>query len=503
MERDYRKLLAFLDLSSGFTLAIARCNLPSLRREIVERARKDAGRSGVVVKIVDFAGDAPEDFVPGVRRGLDDAPSNGRLAAMVTGLDGLIYKSASPEELRGDGRPPFVARLNFDRERIAQELRFPIVLWLESESTKLLLTQAPDLMQWVSAHFDFGGPAVTEKAFSTLVESYPALDRQGGTETRAQLGELSGLLQELDETQGAQDAAGLRKRLAVLNALAERCYRLGDSQQAKAYWAEAWKIATKLKDRREEAAALGNLGIAYNRLGETRRAIECHEQALAIMREIGDRRGEGTALGNLGIAYNRLGETRRAIEYHEQALAIARELGNRRGEGNALGNLSNAYYRLGETRRAIEYYEQALAIDRELGNRRGEGHDLGNLGNAYDALGETRRAIEYYEQALAIARELGDRRGEGTSLNNLGLAYAALNETRRAIEYYEQALAIAREIGNRQGEGNALWNMSLALDTLGQHPKAIELAEAALKVYEQIEDPGASTVRSQLEQWRR
>ena len=276
---------------------------------------------------------------------------------------------------------------------------------------------------------------------------------------------------------------------------------LGETRRAIEYYEQHLEITRGTGDRRGEAEALGNLGIAYANLGEARRAIEYYEQRLEITRETGDRRGEGMALGNLGIAYANLGETRRAIEYHERHVEIARETGDRRSEGMALGNLGIAYADLGETWRAIEYYEQQLRITRETGDRRGEGQTLGNLGIAYKDLGEPGRAIEYNEQVLGIARETGDRRGEGQALGNLGLAYAVLGEPRRAIEYYQQHLEIARETGDRRGEGNALWNRALTHDKLGRRDEAIADAELSLKIREEIEDPNADRVRRALANW--
>jgi tetratricopeptide (TPR) repeat protein len=252
------------------------------------------------------------------------------------------------------------------------------------------------------------------------------------------------------------------------------------------------------------------LGIAYPQAGadlldlrqHSRERIRWLEIGSAAARRLRDRKGEGAALGNLGIAYANLGETRRAIQFFEQRLTIARELGDRKGEGIALGNLGVAYRKLGETHRAIQFYEQRLTIARELGDRRGEGIVLGNLGNAYDNLGETRRAIQLYEQHLSITRELGDRRGEGNALGNLGVAYKKLGEIKRAMQIYEQALLIVREIGDRRGEGIDLWNMSLALDQLGERAQAIQQAEQSLVLYEQIEDPNAAKVRAKLVVWR-
>ena len=462
-EKSYQKLLAFLDLASGSAFAIARCNLPSLREQILERVSADAAAKGVSVKVADISSNYSQDFVAAVKSQLDGLTTAARMAVMITGIDGLIYQSASPENLQGEGRTPFIARLNFDRERIARDLPFPIVLWLESESLTLLLKQAPDFTQWISGHFHFGGAAAEAEALEQLLDSYKSLPSQPATETRKQLGEFSGLLQELNETRGQEDALTLRKRLAVLNALGERYLRLSNFRKAQKYWTEALEIAKQLNDRRAQASILGNLGVTYKNLGETRRAIEYYEQALTIDREVGDRRGKGTVLDHMGVAYKNLGETRRAIKFYEQAQAIHHEIGGRQSEGNTLANLGLAYGHLGETRRAIEFYEKALEIARDIGDRWSEGNTFCNMGVAYHQLGETRHAIGYYEQSLAINREIGDRRGEGNTLGNLGNAYMQLGETRRAIELYERQLAITGK--SRTGVERAMRWAILAMPT--------------------------------------
>jgi len=246
--------------------------------------------------------------------------------------------------------------------------------------------------------------------------------------------------------------------------------------------------AQRLKNRSQEGAALGNLGVAYAALGEARTAIDFHKQVLAIDREIGDRRGEGNALGNLGRAYAALGEARTAIDFCEQALVIGREIGDRRGEGNALGNLGDAYYALGKARTAIDFFEQWRVIAHEIGDRRGEGAALGNLGLAYAALGEARTAIDFFEQHLTVAREIGDQRGEGIALGNLGNAYYALGDARKAIDFFEQSLVIAREIGDRRGEGAALGNLGMVCGSLGEVRTAIDFFEQHLVVAREIGD---------------
>ena len=73
-EKSYQRLLAFLDLASGSTFAIARCNLPSLRKEILQRFSTDAAAKGVTVKEVDISSNYSGDFVAAVKTQLDGFP---------------------------------------------------------------------------------------------------------------------------------------------------------------------------------------------------------------------------------------------------------------------------------------------------------------------------------------------------------------------------------------------------------------------------------------------
>jgi len=57
--------------------------------------------------------------------------------------------------------------------------------------------------------------------------------------------------------------------------------------------------ARRLNDKRNEAAALSNLGVALAQVRRFEEAVSSHQDAVAIFRETGDRYWEGIALGNL------------------------------------------------------------------------------------------------------------------------------------------------------------------------------------------------------------
>jgi tetratricopeptide (TPR) repeat protein len=301
---------------------------------------------------------------------------------------------------------------------------------------------------------------------------------------------------------GREDEVAARQMLALVNSVADIDSLRFHPRQSISWLISQLRAARRLQDRGNEAAALGNLGIAHANLSDARKAIEYHEQALVIARQNGDRRAEVAILVNLGTAHAALGGVSKTVEYLEKALAVSRETGDPRAEGNALCNLGVAHTILGDIPKPIALLEQLLVSAREIRNRRGEGNVLGELGIAYAKLGHFRVAINYFQQQLVVVREIGDRRGEGIAMGNLGCAHRNLDDPLTALGYQEQALVIAREIGNRGGEANALWNAALAHESSSNHAEAIARATAALAIFEAIEDPNAAMVRAKLAEWR-
>jgi tetratricopeptide (TPR) repeat protein len=98
-------------------------------------------------------------------------------------------------------------------------------------------------------------------------------------------------------------------------------------------------VACRLGDRKAEATALNNLGLALRSVRRFEEAIIAHQDTAVIFRETGDRRGEGVAVGNLGIALVEVRRFEEAITALHNARAIFRETGDRRDEGRSLQNL--------------------------------------------------------------------------------------------------------------------------------------------------------------------
>ncbi|HEY9650858.1 MAG TPA: CHAT domain-containing tetratricopeptide repeat protein, partial [Coleofasciculaceae cyanobacterium] len=118
---------------------------------------------------------------------------------------------------------------------------------------------------------------------------------------------------------------------------------LGNYGNASEFFQEALRIAQQIKDRREQAKALSNLGgVSYFR-GDYPKAIEFYEQAWAIIwNSINDARLLYAIRGNEGLAYLQMGNIPRAIEFYEQYFQLTLSYSDRRGEGVARNNLALA-----------------------------------------------------------------------------------------------------------------------------------------------------------------
>lgn len=77
----------------------------------------------------------------------------------------------------------------------------------------------------------------------------------------------------------------------------------------------------------EEAAFLGNLGLAYGSLGQYQQAIEIYQQSLEIAQQVGDRQGEANAWFNLGLALKETKKIKKAQVGFKAARSLYQEMG--------------------------------------------------------------------------------------------------------------------------------------------------------------------------------
>jgi tetratricopeptide (TPR) repeat protein len=177
------------------------------------------------------------------------------------------------------------------------------------------------------------------------------------------------------------------------------------------------------------------------------------ERLLAAARRGGDRRQEAAALADLGSIRLHEGDAEGALAYLEEALAAIRPLGDRCGEGDILGEMGLAALVAGRPRRALELLEQARARAREAGDRFAEKTAWERLGLAHEKLADFEQALASFERALGLAREVGDRKQEADLLWLAGIQLAELGRREQAVAHARAAVEVLRA----SGKPEAVW----------------------------------------------
>jgi len=208
--------------------------------------------------------------------------------------------------------------------------------------------------------------------------------------------------------------------------------------------------ARRRRDRRNEAVALINLGLALRDVHRSEEAVTACHDAAAIYRKLGDQQGEGIALTNLSSALQEAGQFKKAVIACHEAAAIYRKLGDQHGEGSVLINLALAHGKEGRIKESILTLQDAVTIFRELGDPDSEGRALSNIGLTLLNIGWFEKAVDAYHDAITIFRETGDRHAEATALRNRGIALRKMGRLEEAITAHHDAAAIFQEIGDHQ-----------------------------------------------------
>ncbi|MEU6071216.1 tetratricopeptide repeat protein [Streptomyces sp. NPDC047082] len=250
----------------------------------------------------------------------------------------------------------------------------------------------------------------------------------------------------------------------------------------------ALALCRELRDRRGEAEALTNIGIALREVRRFEEAIDAHTGAGDLFRRLGDQHREAVALTNCGTALLEVRRFEEAIDALTRAAATHRELRNPHGEGQALNNLGIALREVRRFEKAIDAQTRAADLFRRLGDRHSEAVALNNLGAALLQVRRIEEAIDALTRAAATYRELRDQHGEAQALTNLGAALLQVRRIEEAIDAHTRAADLFRRLGDRHREATARNNLGNALREMGRFEKAIDAHAWAAATYREFRD---------------
>ncbi|HET9897494.1 MAG TPA: tetratricopeptide repeat protein [Streptosporangiaceae bacterium] len=252
---------------------------------------------------------------------------------------------------------------------------------------------------------------------------------------------------------------------------------------------DAAAIYRSLADRRGEAEALDQIGLAHQRAARAREALAYFNEARSLYRDVSDHHGVATICSHSGISCWHLGRYPEAMAHLREALAMYRAVGDRRGEAKTLNNLGRIQLYCGYHRDALDGYQKSLAIFGEIGGAQNQAILYHNIGGVYHYKGCHEEGLAAYRRALVIYREIGDLPDEADVLNDIGSLYQSAACYDEALIHHQKARLIAEEIGNLSQQVIALRRIADIRRSSGQHGEAFEHYQTALRLAREIGDP--------------
>lgn len=177
-------------------------------------------------------------------------------------------------------------------------------------------------------------------------------------------------------------------RVKALNAAGILAGEAGDFAGAHELFGEALALADRLRDRRQMARILMNLGVIALYTEDYAAALSRYREAGDIWRELGDVRGQSVMCQNLAIVHESLGEVDQATPLLEQSVELARTAGDGMHVAQTLVELG-------------KHLVQHRPADPRAPALLREGLELSS------ALGERRQTVESFEVLAALCARAG------------------------------------------------------------------------------------------------
>lgn len=140
-----------------------------------------------------------------------------------------------------------------------------------------------------------------------------------------------------------------------------RAYDRGEYETAVAAFSETRSVWRQLGDKRGEASALVDLGVAHQRMGNLADAQMAYEEALVLFEELGDDDGRATVMGNLATLMRRRGAADQAESLLQQAADMFYQLGKEDYEADTLRLLAQVQMQRGGWLDSLITYNRAMS----------------------------------------------------------------------------------------------------------------------------------------------
>ncbi|MGH9938995.1 MAG: CHAT domain-containing protein [Blastocatellia bacterium] len=191
-------------------------------------------------------------------------------------------------------------------------------------------------------------------------------------------------------------------KASALNSVAQLYTHLHQFHLAAEYYQQALRLARRLKERRNEAAALIGLAAVGAEQGAIVQARAYLEQARQVAGQTNDKKAMASTLSLVGRAYGVQGQLAAAREALEQALRLQQETNDQEGETQSRRLLSESNLNSGQLQAALEQADQAVKLANLLKISELQWRAYLALARAQRALGRDEESVKSYYRAYVF-----------------------------------------------------------------------------------------------------
>ncbi|MDQ3046771.1 MAG: tetratricopeptide repeat protein [Bacteroidota bacterium] len=267
--------------------------------------------------------------------------------------------------------------------------------------------------------------------------------------------------------------------------------RSTDPDKALKYARQALSLAKINGNKKNEAKALNNIGLAFFYKSENEKAIAYYNNSLSISRALGDSLGIALAYNQIGNVYKGTGNYPLSIEYHKKALGIRMGVKDTTLTSQSYLNLGNAYVKNSQFELALKNFIEGLEMLEYKTGSAEKGAMLNGIGNVYLYQQNYHKAIIHYSEGYKLSVKNNDTRGIGAFSMNLGDCYRFMKNYDSALYFLHKSVDVREKTKNKASTGESYMTLSKAYEEMEKFDKAIEYSKKANDVYEETGIRGA------------
>lgn len=290
------------------------------------------------------------------------------------------------------------------------------------------------------------------------------------------------------------------RKAHILNEISYAYRRLSVDSVAH-YGRLALKVAQETGDKRNQAIAHKNIGIAlYKGGGDYRETLKSYKKGLILAREVFDLKVQISCLNNIGLVYHNIFQMETSLKYYFEGLELCTSQIKEKNylQGLLLGNIATSYRELGDQVREFQYFEAVIKYAEENKFEQLFTIYCDDYAKSLHKNKQSVKALKLCNRCLQGSINFNDHHSMIQTLLAVAEIKYDQKEYEEAIKYAEDAAEKSSELGFQIILSRSLLIQSKSLRDLGRIKEAIDIALLAYQNSYKLDKYRESAVISEL-----